>query len=340
MLSAVQTVLANPVVDPTTFNTLKSQYMMDQQSQINDPNALLKNRMAQRLFGPNHPYAKTPQSAMTEIASQTLPCVMVYQSAFLQLIRQGQVMMISPLSPINQRQLLDGSLTQITTNLAPAPIGPSEWPAECMTPSASRKVLLPADAAQRAMIKVLWQAPDPRDPDYPAFQLIDQILNSPSRSSFFNTLRTRDALVYSTKPGTPLYRFAQGQAFSVGAEVDFSKINQALNDIQEVTQAICQGRVSAAELQAAQRAKLLDLREMGESSGGLANLYTYQLSRKGAPVLSPVEVQAALNRVTLVDIQRVANRVFNNPNSLSLMGVAAPLPVLQQTFPGQPLESV
>lgn len=340
MLSALQTVLTRPVVDPATFNTLKSQFKMAAQSNINNLDAQLENRMAQRLFGPNHPVSKTPQAAMAEYDNQTLSGVMAYQPALLQLLRQGQAMMVSPLPADNQRQLLDAAVSQLSLNASPAQPSPTDWPPERMAPGLSRPVLLPTTVAPRAMIKVLWQAPDQRDPDFPAFTLIDHILNSSSTYSFFNILRTRDALVYGMKEGTPAYRFSQGQAFSVGAEVDFPKITQALNDIRELTQALCQGRVSAEELQAAQRTVLLGMRQCGETSSGVLELYSRRLSRKGAPVPSLDEVQAALNRVTLDDIQRVANRIFNNPNSLSLLGVAAPLPVLQQTFPGQPLESV
>jgi predicted Zn-dependent peptidase len=343
LVAAVTRLLGQPVVDPATFNTVKAKIFQNLQSFKANPDALLDTRMAQRLFGPGHPYSVTPQEQIAELSTQTLPSVMAYHPALLQLLGHGQAMMISSLSADSQRQVLNAAVGQLSRDKRdPESVSRSAARAGALdnipVQSSPRAVLLPNPALRQALIKVLWQAPDPRDPDYFTSCLIQSLLSGVSPNSFLKTLRTDHSLVYGMNRNTALYNLPQGDTYTPSLEVDFSKIGVALADIKQVTQALCQSPISAANLQAVQRVQLLKMREGGETAGALGFLYQQWLARTGAVAPDDQQMQAAIMRVTSADIQRVANRIFNTPNNLHLMGVSAPAAVLQQWFPGQPLE--
>jgi predicted Zn-dependent peptidase len=339
LAKAMMEVLTKPVMqDPAVFNTLKARLMQIQQRNMVDPDAMLDDAIARRLYGTQHPYGRSSRQIAADQAKQTLPGVMAYHPALLKLLGQGNVMMVSSLPAEAQRQILMSafsglpSKTGVNANLTAPPDNPKL--------GRHRNLLLTNESVKRALIKTSWQVPDPRDPDYAAFILMRSILCDVGEHSFFKTLRTNHGLVYAIQYDTSGYPFPQGETFTPSIKVEFSKIGQAIEDLKTVTQGLCQEEVSPAQLQTVQRKQLLKLRQAAETADMTMHLYQPWLTVPGAQLPNTENMEAAINRVTPADIKRVANRIFNNPNGLQLLGVSAPTAVLQQWFPGQPLEKI
>lgn len=339
MAAALTSLLTQPVVDPAKFNTLKAKLIQSQKAQMTDPDSMLDTAMARRIFGAGHPYSLTPQERIADYSAQTLNSVMACHSTLLQLLGQGKAMMISPMPVESQRQAVDAAFRGANLGRMPAPQNALINEANSLPPSSSRAVLLPNNVIQQALIKVLWQVPDPRDPDYPAFCILRSMLSGFSQNSFLKTLRTDHSLLYGINCNTGQYQLPQGNTFTPSMKVDFSNVGQALADIRQVTQALCQKPIPLPQLQAMQRAQLLEMREGAETASDMGSLYEPWLTRNGATPPDFAEMQAAINRVTPLDLQRVANRVFNDPETRRLLAVSAPTAVLQQWFPGQPIEA-
>jgi len=339
MTNAVMQLLTQPVQDPAMFNTMKSNMIQSERQNIAKPDARLDNAMAKRLFGPQSSSSRSSQQRVADMDAQTLPGVMAYHSSLLKLVGQGNALMVSPLPAETQRQTLMaafGPLSSATTQASGNGLGAAF---DAATLGRHQNVLLPNEALKRALIKVSWQAPDARDPDYAAFCLLRSILCDVGKNSFFDTLRTQHGLVYAIQYNTTGFQFPQGRAFTPSVKVEFSKIGQTIEDLRNVTQNLCQNEITLPQLQSVQREQFLKLREAAETSFETRDLYRPWLFLGAKPV-NLQSMQAAINRVTPADIKRVANRIFNDPKSLQMMGISAPTAVLQQWFPGQPLEKI
>lgn len=337
LANAMLGLLKQPVQDPAVFNTLKSNLIQGTQQKAADPDDMLDNAIARRLYGPQHPNSRTPRQYAADIANQTLPGVMAYHQSLLKLLGQGNAMMVSPLPAEAQRQMLIAAFGGMD---GVSPSASLNTPPDNPTLGRHRNVLLPNESVKRALIKVSWQVPDANDPDYAAYYLLRSILGEVGKNSFFDALRTNHGLVYAIDYDTTGYQLPQGRTFTPSIKVEFPKIGQAIDDIKNVTQGLCQTEISPAQLQSVQKEQLLRLREAAETADETGRLYQPWLRRPGAQPPNLQTMQAAINRVTPADIKRVANRIFNNPNGLQLLGVSAPTAVLQQWFPGHPLEKV
>lgn len=338
MAKAVMNLLTQPLVDPAMFNTQKTKLIQTNQQNAADPDDLLETAMARRIFGPDHPFSRNTQQKIADLSGQTLSSVMAYHPTLLQLIGQGRAMMISPLPIENQRQTLMSAFYNV--NAMPSPVSTNlRSPVDRPVLTGHWNVLLPNESVERALVKASWQVPDPRDPDYPTFLLLRGLMLGTGKYSFFKSLRTDDGLVYAIPLADPL-QLPQGRTFTPSVKVEFSKLGRAIEDMRNVTQRLCDPSkpIDPIELDAIKREQLLNLRRACETSDATGEFYSPWLSYPDATPPNLQDLQTALNRVTSQDIQRVAQRIFGNPNSLRLMGVSAPTQVLQQWFPGQPLE--
>lgn len=331
--------LTQPIVDQASFNTLKSNAIKRLQGLLSDPDDLLLTAMQQRIYGPNHTFSLSTRDCMKNVSQQTIPALMASYQQMLQSVSRAKVLMISSQPVALQQQALNDAIR--STGWFGQPYGMSANNASNALPNpggTQAPVLHANNTLKRAMIKTTWKAPDVRDPDYAAFCLLRSFLQGNSHGSFFQKMRTEDGLVYGVDM-LEGYKLAQGNCFHLGFEVDFNKLGLALNDVQAVTRNVCQTSINPAALDTLKRKWLLDYRMRLQEPMGVASLYAPWLTLD-TQLPDFKQMQDAINRVTSGDIQRVANRVFNpQTGAFQLIGVSAPVPVLQQWFPGLPVSA-
>lgn len=333
-MNAVMQLLTQPVVDPVMFNTVRRTLVQNYQGDVNSPDSQLQDVLLQRIYGVGHPLSMTTQEMISGVSQQTLQEVMAAHRYLLNQFAQAKVMMVSAQPVETQRQVVSEA---IRVSHANGLNRPTPAPSQRLSPGTQRPVLAPNEDLKRALIKVMYQVPDVKDPDYPAFCLMRQVLTGTSAGSLFETLRTRDGLVYGVSQRLD-DRVPQCNVLKSGVEVDFAQIGKTLDDFKQVTQALCDNPLPPSQLDAAKRSNLLSMREDQETGINTALFYAPWLGTPGAQPPDLEQLKTAFNQVTPEAIQRVAQRIFNDPKNFRLMGISAPAAQLQQIFPGQPLE--
>jgi predicted Zn-dependent peptidase len=331
--------MTRPIVDPPTFNAVKSKAVKGHQGLLNDPDVMLYSALKKRIYGPGHTFSLSMPERMQTIAQQDLNTLMSRYQQMLQAVNRAKVLMVSSQPVAMQQQMLNDAIRGSGWFSQPYGSAAAAMPIPLPSPvNTQPPVLFPNNTLKRALIKTIWKAPDIRDPDYPAYHLLRAFLQGQGDGSFFQKLRTQDGLIYSFDLSEG-HKLAQGNCLDFGCEVEFNKIGQALQDISLVTGNACQSMIRPAVLDTLKRKAMLDFRTRQQESRDVSNLYTTWLTCDASPP-DLQQLQAALNRVTPADIQRVANRMFNPASgAFQLTGISAPASVLQQWFPGRPLAS-
>jgi predicted Zn-dependent peptidase len=334
MQTAMQ-LLTRPIVDPMTYNQLKEDLIQNIQNIDASPEAKLDETVNKAFYGAFHPYGKTRQEVIRELSNQSLAGAM---SAYQQVAGQPQgikMLMVSPLAQDCQKALIEQGIQQFGWYVNPYTQGVYQRSVPPLPNLQGKRgpFLVANEALPRAMIQEMWSAPGVGDPDYPAFCLLRSIMKGMS-SSFFKVLRTQKHLVYSTQQSySDLPN--NGTTFNLNAEVDYDKLGPAMAGIREVICSLTQTPVTAAQLRMAKESSLLSIRDAKETAPDLLELNTPRLQNDLLPC-HPDSLQAAMERVTVADIQRVANRVFNPTSAYHVIGVSAPQKILNQWFPSKP----
>lgn len=328
MLQAALQVLTRPMVDNPSFNRLKEDLSKSIQKLYSDPTFELQETMQKAFFGENHPYSVTGKAIMADLSRQTLASVMADYQQALQSLGQAKLMMISSQPVETQQVLANQAVHQFGWTGDPArPVFIPPAPAVPQYRGLKAPLLVANDAAPRAYIMEAFRAPALSDPDYPAFCVLFEIMNGMG-GRFFKTLRIQKGLVYSTQQGYSS-RQKDGASFRVNAQVDYDKIVPALEAIQSVIEELTQKPVSEDELRMAKKHYILGLRDAMQASDGVLSLGEPWLANDLQP-MHPQVLQAAIERVTPADVQRVARRVFNTQSGYQVIGICAPRKVLDK----------
>ncbi|MCE3234423.1 MAG: peptidase [Vampirovibrio sp.] len=332
MVQAVLNLLRNPIVDPAAFNTVQGKLLHQVQGLFSDPDIRLSTAMSKQIYGPRHTFSRTPQETFNSVAGQTLAGMMAQYGQMLQRPDAVQMLLVSPQPVSLQQQWVNDAIPRAGWFRDPYRAIGAGRELPLPNPQGDRRpVLVPNDSLQRALVQVTWKTPDVRDPDYPAYLLLREILRGYSKGSFFQTLRTDHGLVYRIVQSSSS-RLAQGQCYDVSMELDFNRIQQALADVDAVTQELCRNPVTPAQMETMKRKLLLENREMRQSADGVAN-QAMPWFNLGLPPIDSKQLEAALAQVDAPGLQRAANRIFNPAYGFRLVGVSAPRAILQQTFP-------
>jgi predicted Zn-dependent peptidase len=317
-------------VDPHTFNVLKEDTIKNVQNGQSDPHVPLGEAVLKKLYGTNHPYAKDSATMIRELTQYSLEAAMsVYRQALAN-VDQTSLIMVSPQPVETQQNALNQAIQGSGWFSDPYRRGQAIPPTPPVFPARGTQgpILVPNEMIPRAHILQAWRAPSPNDPDYPAFRLLLEMLRGFS-GGFFKVLRTEKGLVYGTQQN--YNQDKQGSMYSVIAQVDFDKVGPALQGMQQVIQQVVQTPPSESELTMAKKKYLLNMRTAMQTTEGVASISEHWLQNDLYP-LHPSTIQQAIERITVADIQRAANRFLNPANGFQVTGVTAPKAVLSQWF--------
>ena len=151
-----------------------------------------------------------------------------------------------------------------------------------------------------------------------ALSLLAIILGGNMSSRLFTEIRVKRGLAYFVK--MELNPYQDTGYYAIRAGVDQEKITEALSVILDEIKKIREGGVTPEELNRAKDYIEGTLKLSLEDSAALAGWYGKQKLLIGK-TLSPQEKLDKIKKVTLSDIQRVANFLFKNQNlNLALIG--------------------
>lgn len=327
LIPVVMQLLTRPVVDAPTFQNVKEDLIKTLRNVQSNPDVRLGEAVLKNLYGPQHPYSLTCQETIQALSQATPEAVMGLYQQVLNAPERAFILMVSPQPLDVQQHLLNQGIHQFTWFANP--YGRTIIPDTPPVPSTRGRagpVLVANEGIPRAHIIQAWRVPTVSDPDYPAFLLIQQIYSGMS-SGFFEVLRTRNGLVYSTQQ--QMNQQKQAGAYTVKAEVNFDRIDKGLKGIEDVVQSLVRNPVSPQELASAKEKVNFQLNHAMQTTAGIAGISNAWL-QSDLPAQHPNALKVAVARVTPEDIQRVANRVFNPAYGAHVIGISAPHAVLKQ----------
>ena len=142
-----------------------------------------------------------------------------------------------------------------------------------------------------------------RSPEFPAMQLLNNILGAGMTSKLFTVVREQMSLCYSI--GSSYY--GSKGILTVAAGIDFDKEELTRSEILRQLQLCREGRITEAELGAAKEAMLSSLRGVHDTPGAIENFYANR-NIAGTRLTVP-EYMAAVEAATLDDVVAAANTI-------------------------------
>jgi predicted Zn-dependent peptidase len=328
MLDLAMRMVFQPDIDPKTFQAEREDLLKGFAQEQALPEVRLSDMVTRELYGADHPYAETHDRLTRQLQVQTPTTVLNVLSRAVAQPAQVKLHWISAQPVGVQQQQLDNILKRYSWS------GNYVLPALPQSPAVRympRKplLLLPDDSLQRAHLQVAWRAPNVNDADYPTFLVLLNLLDG-FNGRFFQQLRTRQGLVYSTQQRYENYR--QAAEFRVITEVDFDKVSDALAGVNKViagdleTPGLLSHLVTERELTRAKKSFILNTRDTIQSADGLADFNQPSVLLEQLPPL-PNQLIDQINAVTAMDVYRIAQRVFG-PGNACITGITAPARVL------------
>ncbi len=141
------------------------------------------------------------------------------------------------------------------------------------------------------------------DRDYPALMMYAGVLGGFSHSKLFVNVRERASLAY--------YAYARVDGvlglMHVGAGIEFKDFEAAMRIIEEQGADMAAGHITEQEMDYTRRGYVNSLKTTEDAPGSLMSIQLQRLLMEGG--LLPADLIAALERVTVADIVRVAQTV-------------------------------
>lgn len=325
--SALQ-ILSQPQLDEKFFGNIKNTLLNNLDKLNALPEVNLSETISETIYGQNHPYAKTIQSAISEVNAQSPYSVLELYRGIVSDPSRIRFCWVSP-QPIQQQlNTLNNTVQQYGWYKNPFFIMPLKTTPETVPAYVNTLVykLLPNDKLNRAHLTYAWHAPKPQDNDYLAFKVLEKIMSGMS-SDFFQVLRNQKGLVYSTSRQYTLHR--QGSEFTVTAQVNLDKVLGALKGVNQIQDSLANANLTNEGLFRAKKTLQLELREAYQSTTG-ANFEMTQRLENGLQPQHPNQLVQNLQQITLDDVKRVAKKVFSQP---PIIGIAAPKHILRELRP-------
>jgi predicted Zn-dependent peptidase len=321
--------LTQSSIDPNIFNTERNTLLNNFMQQQALPEVRLNNLITENLYGKNHPYSETKDLLMRQIQVQTPTTVLNVLRQGLSQTNQVALNWVSAQTPDAMQQNLNNALRSFNWYggaVNPQSVGKSPPVTQAIT---KPWILLPDNSLKRAHIQVAWRVPNVDDPDYATFLVLFHLLDG-FNGRFFQQLRTRQGLVYSTQQTYENYR--QAAEYRLNMDVDFSALSEALQGVHKVLEGdlgspgLLSHYVTDRELTRAKKAFTLGTRDAIQTATGLASFNLPSILMDQNPVV-PNQLINQIEAVTDRDVYAMARRVFGVPNN-RITGITAPNKVL------------
>jgi zinc protease len=203
-------------------------------------------------------------------------------------------------------------------------------PEVVLRPVKPRTLLLPSDLPYGLAVAA-FRVPGFADPDYPAMRVLADALGSPR--GILQNLVAEGRLLDAGFSFSPLPR--TGLAFAAGAFAPDDNPSPAFGEVIAALRAIRDTGVDSDLVEAAKRRAVSRAEFEKTSIPGLASAWSQALAVAGRQ--SPADEVAALQRVTVADVNRVARRHFDLDHMITAILTPTPSgkPVVAKGFGGK-----
>jgi zinc protease len=199
-----------------------------------------------------------------------------------------------------------------------------------LRPVKSRTLFLPSDLPYGLAVAA-FRVPGFADPDYPAMRVLADALGS--QRGVLQNLVAEGRLLDAGFSFSPLPR--AGLAFAAGAFAPDQGPSPAFGEVTGALRAVADNGVDSDLVDAAKRRAVSRAEFEKTSIPGLASVWSQALAIEGRQ--SPADEVAALQRVTVADVNRVARRYFDLDRMVTaiLTPVPSGKPVVAKGFGGK-----
>jgi zinc protease len=199
-----------------------------------------------------------------------------------------------------------------------------------LRPVKSRTLFLPTDLPYGLAVAA-FRAPGFADPDYPAMRVLADVLGS--ARGVLQNLVAEGRLLDADFSFSPLPR--AGLAFVTGAFAQGQSPSPAYGELIVALRATADKGVDADLVEAAKRRAVSRAEFRKTSIPGLASTWSQALGIEGRQ--SPADEVAAIQRVTVADVNRVARRYFDLDHVVTAILTPTPSgkPIEAKTFGGK-----
>jgi len=273
----------------------------------NPPSAsqIADREIAKRLFG-SFPYSNPANGTVESLAKVERGDLMLARERFLHSDNATLVV----IGGVDRSRLMR-DLRQL---LGPWPKGDRTYPSTFRQPNPpdARVLVVDAKEAKKAEVRIAVRGLARSDRDALGASLLAQIARErwlAAVPDMSNALVRHDAYML---PGM----------FVFGASTPSSSAGKAISAAAEVMRALVQNGPTAAELDRARTAMMMEMNKLGSSPDSLASAWLDSETYK----LPGIDSSAELNRITVADLQRVATRLFKDtPQATIAVGDPAQL---------------
>jgi predicted Zn-dependent peptidase len=293
--------LRAPDVDQERGVILEELHMRDDQ-----PDDVVHEQFMEAVF-PHHPLGRAVLGTAETIGAMTRDDIAGYHAAHY--LPSNTVLSVA--GNVEHEQVLDLLATR-------RPDGGGSRPARTTTPLTPVRTLVVTNRPSEQAHVVLGHRSFRRDdPDRYAFAVLNQALGGGMASRLFQEVRERRGLAYSVYSYRAAYADAGAVAVYVGTGPD--KVHETLDVVQGVLDAVVAEGLPDDEVAAAKgHLKGATALSLESSSSRMHRNGRAELVEGEIPTLD--ELQARVEAVTPDDVRRVAQRMFEGPQVLSVVG--------------------
>ena len=323
VMTAFRDVLTQPQFRQDKIDLAKNELRSDISRRNDDAHGVVEREFANILYGKNNPYGWQMEYATVErIARDDL--FAFYRRYFF----PANVMLAiwGDFDTAQMKARLEGLFADWKVTQAPVPA----FPAVGKSAAPGTYLAVKSDVAQ-TFFSIGQLGGELRDKDYPALEVMADILGGGFRSRLFQRVRTRmgDAYEISADWGA---NYDHDGLFQIAGSTKSSSTVETIKAIQEEVEKIRTTEVDDAELTTAKQTALNSLVFAFDTKAKtLGRVLTYEYY--GYPKDFIQQYQKALAAVTKADVLRVAKERLN-PASFTIVAVGNP-----KDF-GQPLDAL
>ena len=305
-LALVAELLMRPTLPADALDELKRQAVAAVEQQRKEPGAVAANAVAR--WGNPYPrgdvrHARTFDEQLADVQAVTIEQVRAFHARFYG-AGKAELAVVGDVDIEPVRQALQ-PLAEWRSGAAFTRI-----PTPLVEPPATRLVLATPDKQNATMIVRQSFALNDDHPDYPALSMANYLLGAGGSSRLWKRIRETEGLSYDVRSSVRWGQIdanSEWQSHAIFAPQNQAKVEAAFR--QEIERARSEG-FNAAELADGKRG-LLNFRRLGRAQdAGVAALLASNLYL-GRTFLKSAEIDAALERLTLTDVNEALRRYLD-----------------------------
>jgi zinc protease len=300
--------LSEPRFDANPVEKIRQQILVGLKRDQEDPHSIGARKLFETLF-PNHPYGRPSDGTIDTVRALTTDDMKGFMKR--RIGRDNLVVgVVGDISVTELGTLLDKTFGKLPKSSAP-------WNIPDVTPAKPGRTIVINKAVPQSAIQFAQQGLKREDPDFYAAYVMNHIFGAGSFTSrLYEEVREKRGLVYSV--GTSLYPFDAGALIFGSAGTANERAGETISVLKEQWIKMATEGANKKELDDSKTFLTGSFPLRFSSSGRIASILVgMQLSDLGIDYLD--KRNSFINAVTLDDIKRVAAKLLNYKNLVTVI---------------------